>query len=119
MLRRWCPTYDELTARTLTGETMSMSYTVAHYGPGIPEDGITTSLAITHPEDACSDITSLTVGPNVTSMVEHPSEIAGVAFLSSIYICHFVNKTIFAEGGDHDARRACFFFARASSRCWQ
>ena len=122
---KWCESYDQLTATTLGGESTTMEYTVAHFGPGIPVGGLVMDVGVlTEPFDACSAITGISRGANVSALALSTKgrPLAGTAYLSGIYNCHFIDKALHVEsagGGLHLAGNqgdSLFYMAAAESR---
>lgn len=70
-LPRWCEEYDELYAATPSGASTTIPYTVAHFGPPLPEGGLTLELAQTTPEDACEPLTSIAIGSGNMTALAH------------------------------------------------
>lgn len=101
-----------------------MPYTVSHYGPAIPTEGMTLDLAISNPYDACATIESVTRGANMSAVAiaNHGQQLQGTAFLSSIYSCHFIYKTVHAEAAGAaleivgNAADQLFYMAAAEER---
>ena len=63
----WCEDYDRLVATTVLGASISIPYTLSHFGPGLPPGGLTVDLANILPADACSEVTSVTRSANITT----------------------------------------------------
>ena len=93
--RRWCEDYDRLTATNSSGDSTTIPYTVAHYGPRLPVDGLRLDLAITQPYDACAALTSVSRGGDISALGGGPVD--GSAFLSSVRTCEFIYKAMHAE----------------------
>ena len=80
------------------------------------------SLATTVPFDACTAIQRITAGGNISSIAPRGT-IDGIAYLSSIYSCHFIYKTIYAEAHGAsleivgNAADQLFYMAAAEERC--
>ena len=116
---RWCPDYDRFRATSTSGQTTLVPFTVSHYGPGLPTAGLSVSLARTDPYDACSTISGVTRGGNISTL---SSSVSGAAYLSSIYSCHFIYKTINAEQAGAslavigNAAEQLFYMAAAEDR---
>ena len=65
---KWCDDYDRLLATSTSGQSVTIPYTLAHFGTRLPPDGLTLDLARVVPQDACSSITSVLPGGNVSSL---------------------------------------------------
>eukprot|EP00665_Eupelagonemidae_sp_cell47_P001519 gene1519-6670_t len=97
---KWCDSFDSLTASTPSGESTTVAYTTSHFGVAVPRSGLTLSLSrASTPATACSTVTEVTQGGNVSGMAATISAggVAGQAVLASIYACPFIDKALRIE----------------------
>ena len=118
----WCPEdYDRFTART-SSEQATIQYTVAHFGPPLPAAGLYLDVAKVSPNDACNSITSVDrKGGNASAL--RPAHLRnGTAYISTIFSCHFIDKSLNMESAGADfaiianAQEQLFYMAAAEDR---
>ena len=82
-----CLGEDDEALLRVNGVEIPVPFTVAHFGPRVPPEGITTTVALAAPEEACDSSVEFEGVNNETAGED------GIAVFARITGCHFIDKT--------------------------